>query len=590
MISLIEDATRLLLVSDHRSELEKLENVFKYRPNGYFFTPAYKEWEHSEGESGWDGWARPLKVISQHRALVDRGRRDEVLDACRLNKIDVDTQKLLPRHFKDVVLEDIPVDLLRDLTLDDHQRACILAWLKAGIGIHKVTVSGGKTALLAGAAAMIKKGDPSCRFLYVTHTERLVKQSFKEMKRFLPTWNISQYGGGTKNNEGTDMVVATLSMIRNNLKELKREEWFNTFGGILFDESHHAAAPSSQDILRAIPAYFRLGCSDSMKENNPSAYWTIVGLLGPKLNTVKFSTMAEAGRVARPTIYLVERESWRNKFEHLPNVVSPNSPAWALIKDKWVKGTYLGPVFQKNSRGTVIQETRRVFDEKAGEVVSVKENATEMGLHRIEINGRVHEIESVNCLLHRLYDQAIVRFQERNDLVVEWANWYSKRKLPTLIVCTRSIHIEILETLLIESGMAEDNIQCLYGSGQDRDGIIDWFKEAPGGPVLISSLIKEGVSINEIRAGVVADYVADYEAANQMIGRFVRPKKTGDNTAEITFFIDSQHPTMRRNSNAMFRKLNEIDGYEFIRPIIHPPSDRSAPGPRMERARGLRRL
>lgn len=571
MISLIEDATRILLISDYPSELKKLEHKFKFRPNGYFFVPAYKEWEHSSGESGWDGWARPLKVINDHRAIVDRGRRDEVLQMCRQNDIEIDTQKLLPRHFQEATLEDIPVDLLRDLTLDDHQRGCILAWLQAGIGIHKVTVSGGKTALLAGAAAMIKKGDPSCRFIYMTHTERLVKQSAKEMKRFLPKWSISQYGGGVKDHEGTDMVVATLSMIRTNADELKEDGWFNSFGCILFDESHHASSPSSQDILRLIPAYFRLGCSDSLKENNPSAYYTIIGMLGPQLRTVKFRTMVDMGRVATPTIYLIERESWKNRFDGIPNVVTPNSTAWAMIGETWTKGIYLGPVFQKNSRGRIITENRRSFDEEKGKVVSTKENATEMGLHRIELDGKEYHVESKDCLLHRLYDQAIVRFKERNDLIVEWTNWYSGRNLPTLVICTRNIHIEILETMLLESGMAEENIRCLYGATDDRDEVIDWFKTAPGGPVLISSLIKEGVSINEIRAGVVADYVADYEVANQMIGRFVRPKPTPPNEVEVTFFIDSQHPTMRRNSNAMFRKLHDIDGYEFVQPIIHPP-------------------
>lgn len=82
---------------------------------------------------------------------------------------------------------------------------------------------------------------------------------------------------------------------------------------------------------------------------------------------------------------------------------------------------------------------------------------------------------------------------------------------------------------------------------------------------------RAGVSINEIRAGIVADYVADHEAANQIVGRFIRKKKT-DNRAHIVWFVDNQHPTYRRGCTAMFRKLEKIDGYTFYHPVTDPSS------------------
>ena len=103
-----------------------------------------------------------------------------------------------------------------------------------------------------------------------------------------------------------------------------------------------------------------------------------------------------------------------------------------------------------------------------------------------------------------------------------------------------------------------------------RDDCFDWFKATPGS-ILVTPLVKEGVSINEIRAGVIADYVADWEVANQMVGRFIR-QKSGDNRAHITWFRDRQHPILRRGCNAVFQNLHQIEGYHFYDPAPADPS------------------
>src|SRR5208337_1505742 len=121
-------------------------------------------------------------------------------------------------------------------------------------------------------------------------------------------------------------------------------------------------------------------------------------------------------------------------------------------------------------------------------------------------------VESTYCLLERVNDRAIVRFKERNELIVEWAKYYSqKRKFPTLVVCTRTLHIYILQSL-IGQAVGEEKVQILLGdhTSKERDTAFDWFRHTPGG-VLISPLVQEGVSINEIRGGVIADAVADWE-------------------------------------------------------------------------------
>lgn len=107
-------------------------------------------------------------------------------------------------------------------------------------------------------------------------------------------------------------------------------------------------------------------------------------------------------------------------------------------------------------------------------------------------------------------------------------------------------------------------------ASKERDETFEWLRQTPGA-VLITPLVKERVSINEIRAGVVADHVVSYEVARQIIGRYIR-KKDGDNVAEIAWFIDRQHPRLKKNSLNLFKSLKKIRGYTFYHPC-HIPGD-----------------
>jgi superfamily II DNA or RNA helicase len=178
--------------------------------------------------------------------------------------------------------------------------------------------------------------------------------------------------------------------------------------------------------------------------------------------------------------------------------------------------------------------------------------------------------------LERVNDVALVRFKERNALITAWAKYYSEvRNFPTLVVATRTLHIYILESL-IKKAIGDDKVQILIGdhTTKQRNTAFDWFRHTPGG-VLISPLVQEGVSINEIRGGVIADHITDWERANQIIGRFIR-KKEHDNEAHITFIFDNQHKTLRSGSKEVLFKLMDIRGYTFAHPVIGPETLKDA--------------
>ena len=425
------------------------------------------------------------------------------------------------------------------------------------------------TAMFCAAAAMIKRRFPESRFLYLTPTERLINQVYRESKKFLPDWDITQFGGGKKNCEGKDMVVATAACMHANYDELTYEKWFRTFMTVLVDESHHSSSESWQRILLSTPAFFRLGASDTTREDDVVAFSRIHGLVGPIRNRVEVDPLIRVGRVAKPTIYVVDNLDWKDRFSRLPHTARPESPAWVLINNKWSKANYVGPVFEK------AEPDKKTGDYKESEQDGLKrdrkgELIPTQNMHHVQVDDDDVEIESRWCLLERVNDLGIIQFKERNQLIADWAKHFSDQGHPTLVVATRTLHILILQAS-ISKLVKPELVRILFSThdSKERDETFEWLKKTPGA-VLITPLVKEGVSINEIRGGIVADHVVSHELMSQIIGRFIRQKKTGKNECEIVMFIDRQHPRLKKNGLALLEKLEKIRGYEYVFPVLGP--------------------
>ena len=576
MIQVIEKSTTLGIIGDD-SDVRSLVDAFAFDHPQKHMIDTYRMYRITGGEKGWDGKLRPFKRTGDGTGAIPRGFRDDVLKACKQLDIHVDTSKLLTRPFASLTPEDIPDDILTStFKLDYGQRSAVATWLVNGIGVCHATVSSGKTAMLAAAAAMIKRSHPDAQFLYITPSERLVSQTYKEMKKFLPGWDVGKFGGGGPHHkDAKDMVVCTLAMLNRNFRKLTMEKWWKRFICILFDESHHASCASASKVLNMIPAYFRLGASDSMKAGDPIKESTIKGLLGPIRFHIDAKPLIQVGRLAQPWIYVVDNLEWNNTHKGLGHRADIGSQAWvqlAGIPDP-ISGIYRGNVYNRTEAGDLKTAKRKILgtnvDTGAPEFQDVEEPIIIPGFHVIEIDGAEYQVESKWCLIQRTYDQAIINFQPRNDLVCEWAKYFSDQGKQTLIVATRTWHTRILETMM--SKVVDPKLVRVLTSEntmREKDDTFDWVRKTPG-CVLVSSLVKEGVSINELRAGIIADVVADHEVGNQVLGRFMRRKEV-DNYAEIVWFFDRQNASLRKACQRFFRGINQIKGYFFVYPVVHP--------------------
>ncbi len=559
-----ETPTRLKLTAEP-AVLKLLKGEFSYQPPDYWRSPSYQLYRQTlddpQGPQGWDGYRSLIEMArgDGRRAVMFRGHKEDLLRKCEDNAITV-TGNWLSSPFSGITVDDVPEKVVKaKFQLDHAQRVCVVNLLNTGIGVIRVSVSGGKTAIFAALSAMVKERMPSARVLYVTPTERLINQVTEEMGKFLPGWSISQAGGGKKDLTGKDMVVTTMSMLANkkNLTKLHVEGFFKSFTVLLCDEVHHCgSAETWQTVIRLVPALFRYGASDTVKderEEDICAFYSIRGLFGPVRATIDVTPLIHTGRVAKPHLHLIDIPEWEGQYDHLPHQAALDTPAWCLIDGVWCKGIY---------KGGAVDES---VTDKFGQPVVTKL----LGMHTLDLPDRGPvDVESRWCLLERAYDVGIIRNKARNKLVVQWTQHWVGKGYPTLVVATRSLHVLILEQMIATAGM---EVETLTGDDttKERDRVFAWLMKKPG-RVLISPLVKEGVSLPELRGGVIADVVASTDLARQLIGRFIRKKPTGDNIAEIAWFIDREYASARKNCLKLFEELDRIRGYRFSWPCSTP--------------------
>lgn len=557
MIELVEKPVKLELRATDCKELRRIARELRVHPASYWMSPRYQEYLKTDGESGWDGYIYPLSVRGKFGTIA-RGHLEEVMEIAAAHGFEL-RAKLLPRPFAGLTEDDIPPDVLKaPFKLDLAQRRCVAAWLQHTMGMHHVATAGGKTATFLATAAMLhQRLGAACRTLYIVPTERLVNQVTASAREFLPGWGISQLGGGQRDFSGQDLVVATAASLYRNLAELSRE-WLRTFMCVLVDECQHLPSNSYRRPLLACPAFFRFGASDTAHDADPAKQVTMRGLIGPTREVVKLGQLIDQDRAARPLIYLVEFPGWRGTFDHLEHQPAESSPAVALIEGEWRRGTYLGKVYEDDPA-----DPRQPLLGPDGEPIQVS------GVHLVELDGERYELESRWCLLERAYDRAIIRFKARNEAIVSWASHFSGRGYPTLVVATRTTHVLILEARLRQA-IAPGLVRSLFSdhTTKERDKTFSWLRATPGA-VLITPLVKEGVSLPELRAGVIADPVAGWEYARQLIGRFIR-RKDHDNRAHIVWFIDRQYRPYARNGLELFRHLEAERAYTFFYPCRLP--------------------
>ncbi|WP_297070451.1 DEAD/DEAH box helicase [Thermococcus sp.] len=204
-----------------------------------------------------------------------------------------------------------------------------------------------------------------------------------------------------------------------------------------------------------------------------------------------------------------------------------------------------------------------LFDARAEDLIKEKFLAKP----RFEILTYRSEMPSFSEHYKELYEEVIMNNMERNRIIVEKAVELAKAGHRVLIDVKRIEHGDILREMLKKEGI---RAEFLSSQSPDRWEILEEFRDGRI-PVLISTLLKEGVDIPEISAIILAGGGKSDIMTIQTIGRALRPKKgmkalivdvEDDDPLLFTHFIERQKALKQYYGKYYDRGINsKIDEY-----------------------------
>ncbi|WP_206205238.1 DEAD/DEAH box helicase [Thermococcus sp. GR6] len=180
---------------------------------------------------------------------------------------------------------------------------------------------------------------------------------------------------------------------------------------------------------------------------------------------------------------------------------------------------------------------------------------------RFEIVTYESSMPSFSERYKELYEDMIMNNDERNRAIIRKAVELARRGHRVLIDVKRIEHGKILKEMLEKEGV---KAEFLSSKSPNRWEILEDFKEGRI-PVLVSTLLKEGVDIPEISAIILAGGGKSDIMTIQTIGRALRPKKgmkavivdvQDDDPLLFTHFLERQKALKQYYGRYYDREMN----------------------------------
>lgn len=188
--------------------------------------------------------------------------------------------------------------------LYDYQEAAVDAVERSHHGILWVPTGGGKTEIACGLAKRL-----NCPWLFLVHRKSLLNQT---AARFLARCGEQAGTIGEGRWQPSEwFTVATFQTLVRALKDkrsrARAKALLEQAGGLIVDECHVLPADSFWKVaMLAKNAYYRVGLSGTPLARGDRKSTQAIAALGPVLYRIKAETLVDRGRLAKPTIRMVE--------------------------------------------------------------------------------------------------------------------------------------------------------------------------------------------------------------------------------------------------------------------------------------------
>jgi len=276
---------------------EQLEQVFRFRPENYQFTPKYKA-------GLWDGY---IRMFNAYTCLMYTGLMKEVIDHCKRYSYScyvdpklLNYEKLTYDNIEDWFKNDLKptTDDGKPLDIRDYQLDAIFKSIKFRRILLESATNSGKSAVIYAIMKWLFENDKIESALVVVPTIDLVNQMYSDFDEYSQhpdndfvsaDWVHKIFGGEDK---WTDkpIVVSTWQSIKD-----MPPEWFEQFGCMIGDEAHGCEAKSLVKIIQNMPnCLYKIGMTGSLKDFEGSRF-NLMGLFGPIVKIITAKEMIKRG-------------------------------------------------------------------------------------------------------------------------------------------------------------------------------------------------------------------------------------------------------------------------------------------------------
>ena len=554
-----EENENIAFINKYEEKLGKFTGV---REPGYEKSRAYK--------SGyWDGYTL-LYDKSNHR-LPD-GLFDQLIEFSETIKEQVSGYSYKVVDDREELFmgeEDVPSKLTfkdgdNEYTLFDYQYNSVKSAIGSGKGILHLATNAGKTgvsvSLIKTLSKYLERGE---KVIYFVPSKAIFEQAIKTMQDNFGKSAVGYIGDGKKK-VSTINVVIMLSMV-SALKDPTKGKDVKVTGKArtlqifidevapLFDNANQKSILSNlvksyKPTTKArteILGWIRKADEECPTDNRVKLYINSKKaeyrkLMQGKVGT-KYKKYEDTLKLVSETKIVLVDEGHHSKSDTTFDTLLrfTNAPyMYAMTgsidtKDKLssqrLKGLYHKVIY------TVSNE------ELIGRGISARPT-----INLIKVKGNIGLTSDEDKNYMAVYEKGIVKYDERNDLIVGLTKKMTEKGKTSLLIVNRVEHGEILKDKFDSVGITSKFISGDTPT-EDREIAKKEVKDGTLKVLIATSIFDEGVSINNIDVLFMVSSTKSLRLILQRIGRVLR-KKSGDNKALVFDFVDMTHIFLKNHA------------------------------------------
>jgi superfamily II DNA or RNA helicase len=180
------------------------------------------------------------------------------------------------------------------IELREYQEKAVVAMMERNQGILVMPPGAGKT--LTSIEVVLRREQKT---LWLTHTKDLAEQA---RKRFQTFTGIKPGLINDKHFDTEQPII--IGMVQSLTGKRLTDDFLNSFGTIVTDEMHHAAAVTWERLVNQFPARYRYGLT-ATNERRDGLTFLLHAAFGPILHEVKRGELFAEGQIVKPLIRAV---------------------------------------------------------------------------------------------------------------------------------------------------------------------------------------------------------------------------------------------------------------------------------------------